>query len=94
VPVLAAVAYLCLVFKDNYLIAPAVFPGRGQYPGSINERLADSYIIAVGQQQYLVQLDGAALGYPKTLDIDSLAFGYLILLATGFNYSVNIKPPN
>jgi len=91
---LAPVANLGLVLKDNNLIALAVPLRRSQYLRPVNNRLADRYLVAIADKQYPVQFDSAALVRTQMLYIYGLAFGYLILLAAGFNNSVNFKPPD
>jgi len=90
---LASVANLGLVLKDNDFLAPAVPLRRSQYLRPVNNRLTDCYLVAIGDKQHPVQFDSAALNRTQMLRIYGLAFGYLILLATGFNNSVNFEPP-
>ncbi len=94
VSVLSAIAYLRLIFKDDYLLAAAIAIYLGQHSGAFDSRLTNHYIIAIGNKQDLVQLDCAAFGYSQTFYFDSLAFGYLILFAACFNNSVNFGPPD
>jgi hypothetical protein len=92
--VLAAVPDFRLVLKDDNLFGPAVLLGGGHDPGPFHDRFAERDVGAVSQEQYFVQLDGVALSYIQSFNTDGLAFGYFILFAAGFNYSVNIEPPN
>ncbi|MBA7704298.1 hypothetical protein ES703_113101 [subsurface metagenome] len=92
-PVLAAITYFSLIFKDDYLITPAVPLYLGQHSGTVDNRLADRDYIAVGNEQHLIQLNCATLGHFQTFYLDGLAFGYFILFATSFNNSVNFEPP-
>jgi hypothetical protein len=92
VPVLAAVAGLGLVFKDDDFIAFSVFLHHGQYPGAFNERFTRGDFIAIGDEQYLIEFHGAAYGRIQPLDVYGLAFGYPVLFAACFNYRVNFGP--
>ncbi len=89
---LAAVAYLGLVLEDDYLFIAAVAFGRGQHPGAFDSRPAHGDVIAIGDEQDFLQLHRAA-GLLQQVDVEGLAFGYLILFAAGFNYCVNFRPP-
>jgi hypothetical protein len=66
---------------------------RSGDPSTFNKWFADRDIIAIGDEEHLVQLNGAALGRFQTVDFQRLSFNYFILLAACFNYRVNIKPP-
>jgi hypothetical protein len=94
VPCLVAVADLGLVLKDDNLLAPAVLLRCSQYLRPVNSGLPDRYLFAVGDKQYPVQFDSASLSRIQVPNIYGLAFGYSILLAAGFNNSVNFEPPN
>jgi hypothetical protein len=92
-PFLAAVAYLGLVFKDNDFRTPATSLHRSQHFGPVDKRFADGHTIAVGDKQNPVKFHSTALSRIQMFDFYRLAFGYFILLAAGFNNSVNFEPP-
>ena len=92
-PLLAAVTDLGLELKNDDLLTLSIPLRRGQYLGPVNNRFADGGLIAIGNEQHPVQLDGAALGDIHLLDINDLALGYFILLAASFNNSVDFEPP-
>ena len=90
---LAAIANLGLILEDNDLIAPAIPLRRSQYLRPFNNRLTDRYLVIIGDKQYSVEFDSATFFSTKMPDIYGLTLGYSILLAAGFNNSVNFKPP-
>jgi len=94
VSVLSAIAYLRLIFKDDYLLAAAIAIYLGQHSGAFDSRFANGYFVAVADKQDPVQLDRATLFHLETLYFDSLSLGDLILFATCFNNCVNFEPPN
>jgi len=91
---LAAVANLGLILKNNNLLTLAVSLHRSQHLDIGNSRFADRYLVTIGDKQYPVQFDSAALSHIQMLYIYGLTVSYFILLATGFNNSVNFKPPS
>ena len=93
-PCLAAVAHLGLVPEHNDLLAPAILLRRGQHLCPVNNRLADRYLVAIGNKQYPVQFNITALGDTQMLHIQGLTCGYFMLLAASFNNSVNFEPPD
>jgi hypothetical protein len=93
VSVLAAVADLGLKLEDDNLLVLAVPLRRSQHPRSLNNRLADRYLVAIGDKQYTVQFNVTAFSRIQSPDIYGLTFGYFILFAAGFNNSVNFEPP-
>jgi hypothetical protein len=91
---LAAIAHLGLVLKNNDLLTPAISLCRSQYLCPLDKRLTDGYLIIVSNKQYSIQFDSASLSRFQMLYIYRLTLRYFILLAAGFNNSVNFKPPN
>jgi hypothetical protein len=92
VAVLPAIARLGFELEDNDFFALAISLDRRHDAGALDDWFACGHFIAIGDKQYPVQLDTATDIYLESLDIYCLAFGYFILLATGFNYRVNMGP--
>ena len=92
-PLLPAVPHLRLILKHEYLFALSLLDYVGYNPGSLYSRRAQRDLLPVGYKMNSIQLDGLAAGR-KFRNVDCLSGRYLVLLAPGFNYSVNIRPPN
>jgi len=89
VPRLLTVTHLRFIFKDNNLFTFS-FTLRGSHnsrPG--NGGRAYGKLIAIGDEQHFIQLNGSTRLNTQALDIDRLPGSDFILLATGFNNSVN-----
>src|SRR4030043_131635 len=90
---LAAIAYLGFIFEDDYFIAFAVLLDRGHYSRPVYIRFAERYVVAVGNQQHLIQFNCTAFVRCQPVDFYRLALGYFILFTVCFDYRVNFRPP-
>lgn len=66
----------------------------GDNLGAFNYRFADHVILPVREEQDAIQFNGGSVFHVQMINIEGLTLGYLILLAAGFNYSVNGAPPD
>ena len=93
VPCLFLVTHLGLILRNNDFLVFALSLRGGNYFCPFNSRFAYRHLFAFSNEQYLVKFYCIALGNIQALYIYGLTGGYLILLATGLNNSVNFKPP-
>jgi len=89
---LPAVPNLRLVLKNKYFVTPALLDHVSDNLSPIYRRPAQGDLFTVRDEVHLIQLDGFATGR-KLLNVDCLTGGDFVLLAPGFNYSVNRRPP-
>lgn len=66
----------------------------GDNLGTFNYRFADHVILPIREEQNTIHLDGRPVFHIQMINIEGLTLSYLILLAAGFNYSVNGAPPD
>ena len=85
------VTHLGLVFEDDYLLVSAVSLRGSHNLCPVNKGLTRNCLLAIGDEQHPVQLNGFALSYIQKLHVYSLALGYFILLSASFNDSVNLS---
>jgi hypothetical protein len=87
---LPAIADFGLVFKHDNLISLS-FSQRGSHNlGPLYDRIPYQAIAVPPNKQDFIELNSVAFGNIQTLDFYCLLRGYLILLATYFNNSVNL----
>jgi len=89
VPRLLTVTHLRFIFKDNYFLAFSFTLRGSNNLCPINSGRAYGKLIAIGDKEHFIQLNGSAQLNPQTLYVDRLPGSDFILLATGFNNSVN-----
>lgn len=77
----------------DLLAHPGAF-GLGDNLGTFDHGFAGHVVLAVGEEQNAVEFDRGAVFDVQMVNIESLPLGYLVLLATGYNYSVNGTPPD
>jgi hypothetical protein len=71
-----------LELDDQHLGAFALGDHLAGDPGTGQRRRLHRHVPLVVEEQNLVELDRAALGHAEALDLDHLAWGHSILLAT------------
>lgn len=79
-----------LIPENDNLLASALLLQGSNHLCSLNGGSAHCYLIIIGNEQYLIQLNSITLGHVQTVYIYNLTRGYLILFATGFDNSVNL----
>lgn len=68
--------------------------GLGDHFSAFDYRFADHVILPIREEQNAVQFNGGPVFHVQMINIKGLPLGHLILLAAGFNYSVNGAPPD
>jgi len=87
---LPAIADFGLVSKCDNLLSLG-FPQRSSHNlGPLYDRIADKGIAISPNKKHIVEFDPIAFSDIQTLDFYCLLWGYLVLLATYLNNSVNL----
>ena len=82
---LTTVALLRLHLVDDNLLLLAVLLNSTSYSCALNIRSTNLQLSAFANCQNLVKCNGSAVFNAKLLNVDYVTFGYLVLLATGYN---------
>ena len=85
-------ARLGLVLEDDDLVAPVLAYDVGAHDGAVHERAADGCLVAVGDEQDALEVDGLAGLDLQALDLDLVAELDAVLLAARFDDCVHGSP--
>ena len=89
VPLHPAVAHFRLVFENGDLVPLALANHLSDDLGPLNRRRAHPHILAISDEQHLIQLYSAPFLCGQALHINGLPWGDLVLLSSCLNYGVN-----
>ncbi len=92
-PDLTAVPHLRLIPKNDDLLTLPLPEGICYHLCPFDNRRTYGYLLPIGDKQHPLQLDGVALPNRKTLYLNGLPRGDLILLSPRFDNSVNLFLP-
>ncbi|MNE48019.1 hypothetical protein D3C80_1424580 [compost metagenome] len=78
---------------DGHLVVTALGDHFGGDFGTSHNRRADLHVVAIGNQQNLVESNAFAGGYVELFNLEVFAFSDFVLLAAGNNYCVHGMSP-
>ncbi len=90
---LPSIADFGLIFEYDNLLSFSFSQGSTHNLSPLYGRISYNGISIPPNEQHLIELNSVAFSDIQTLDFDCLLWGYLILLATYFNNSVNVITP-
>src|ERR1041385_993454 len=91
VTLLLVIVLAAAMLDDADLVAAAVRHDLGGDLAALDQRRAHGLLVAVGDQQHFLEGDGRADIAGQALDLEDVAGGDLVLLATGLDDGVHRK---